>query len=453
MTSEEQSQESQLVRELNYYRREYNDLGARALRLQEEQSRAFREARRSRTVARLIREAYGLVDRAATPEQIGNLMLEIVVENTSCERAAILRRLPGEGRFAVTHALGFGGAPAPVLQAVPSPPDFFFTTAESKLEAPAYELTEILRVPFILWAFDAGSGYALIIGNQSEGNINRPFEKGDQELIEGALSVYIDIVLRKQAEVELRAAKSEAEEAGRSKSKFLAILSHELRTPLNAILGFSDMLRSDPSEYIRMKLQEYAGDIHQAGSYLLSLINDILDYSELERVAPTLHEERVDLIDLLVHAADGVKLLSSQKGIEVSVDVVHRIPSVSLDPKRMTQVLMNLLTNGIKFSPEGSQVRISARVSNSDRSLLVEVEDHGIGIGEEDMRRAFEPFVQLGDSYRNPVKGTGLGLAIARSLVEAHGGTLTLRSQSGKGTVATVQLPSWRLNDDVAAPQ
>ena len=152
----------ELERELNYYRREYNDLGARVLRLQEEQSKAFREARRSRTVAKLIREAYRLVDRASVTDEIGTLMLEIIVDNTMCDRTAILRQLPNDGHFAVTHVLGFGQEPAPVTVTVPSAPVFFFTTSQTRLEPPAYQLTGILRLPYILWAFDPSSGYAMI---------------------------------------------------------------------------------------------------------------------------------------------------------------------------------------------------------------------------------------------------------------------------------------------------
>jgi signal transduction histidine kinase len=457
MNSDEQYDRNQLVRELNYYRREYNDLGARVLRLQEEQSRAFREARRSRTVAKLAREAYRLVDRAAMPEEIGNFMLDVVVENAMCDRMAILRQLPGEGRvgegrFVVTHALGFVSDPAPVSLTVPSPPDFFFTTAQTKLEPPAYELTEILRVPYILWSYDAGSGYAMIVGNQSEGNISRPFEAGDQELIEGALSVYIDIVYRKQAEIDLRAAKLEAEEAGASQARFLATLSHELRTPLNAIIGFSDMLKGSELESLSLsKWREYAQYINESGVYLLSLINDILDHSSLQREAVDLDEERVDLIDLLVKVVEGIKPMALQKNLKVAVDVAHRLPSVTADPRRIRQALTNLASNAVKFTPDGGNIAIRAGVSGAG-ALVIEVEDSGIGIAADDLSRVFEPFVQLDNIYQRAGAGTGLGLSISRSLVEAHGGELSIRSEPGKGTTATITLPPERLEEQETNP-
>jgi two-component sensor histidine kinase/CheY-like chemotaxis protein len=190
----------QLEREVAYYRRECNDLGARLLRLQEEQSQAFREARRSRTVAKLIREANRLADTGLVPDELGGPVLEVIVENAMCDRAAFLSEEPvGSGRFVVQHAIGIG-ATVPGEVTIPDPPSFFFTTTQTRLEPPAYTLTGILQVPYVLWAYDHTTGQALIIGNRSEANVNRAFEPGDQELIEGGLSVYIDVLARKRAE-------------------------------------------------------------------------------------------------------------------------------------------------------------------------------------------------------------------------------------------------------------
>lgn len=132
--------------------------------------------------------------------------------------------------FRVTHWVGFGGDPPSERVIVPSPPSFFLTTSRTVIGTPAYELTGILGLPYVLWAYDAASGHGLIIGNRSEANVSRPFEDGDQELIEGALSVYIDVLMRKRAELELRAAKAAAEEASALRARFIATLSHELRT-------------------------------------------------------------------------------------------------------------------------------------------------------------------------------------------------------------------------------
>ncbi len=162
---------SPLDRELAYYRRECNDLGARLLRLQEEQSQAFREARRSRTVAKLIREAHGLTDAYNLPGEIGEPMLEVMVDNALCDRAAFLERVSPDdpGRFRVTHTIGMGGEAWQSDVVLPAAPGFFFTTSRTLIEPPAYELTSILRTPYVLWAHDPVSGVALILGNHSQG--------------------------------------------------------------------------------------------------------------------------------------------------------------------------------------------------------------------------------------------------------------------------------------------
>jgi two-component sensor histidine kinase/CheY-like chemotaxis protein len=226
----------QLEREVAYYRRECNDLGARLLRLQEEQSQAFREARRSRTVAKLIREANRLADTGLTPDELGGPVLEVIVENAMCDRAALLCEEPlGGGRFVVQHAIGLG-ATAPGETAIPEPPSFFFTTAQTKLEPPAYALTGILQVPYVLWAYDPTTGHALIIGNRSEANVNRAFEPGDQELIEGGLSVYIDVLARKRAEA--------------AQALLIDELNHRVRNILatiEAMIGFTAVDAASPA--------------------------------------------------------------------------------------------------------------------------------------------------------------------------------------------------------------
>jgi signal transduction histidine kinase len=435
----------QLERELNYYRREYNDLGARLLRLQEEQSRAFREARRSRTVAKLIREAYRLVDRAASPDDVGALMLETIVENAMCDRGALLRQLPGDGQFLLTHALGFGQEAPPASLFVASPPRFFFTTAQTRIEPPAYELTQVLRMPYVLWSYDPGSGYALILGNRSEGNVSRPFETGDQELIEGALSVYVDILMRKQAEAELRSAKQETEEAHQTQSSFLAILSHELRTPLNAILGFSEILRDQSlGKYTADRCQEYAGLIHDSGSYLLELISGILEYSRISREQIVLAEEWVDMVDLIATTTRAIAKMAADKSIHLSVAIPQRLPPLRADPVRMRQVLNNLLSNAIKFTPAGGRVEVRAAL-DPDRNLRVEVEDTGIGMTAADIPRALQPFIQIENAYTRSNPGTGLGLPITQVLVDAHGGSLAIESEPHHGTRVVVTLPADRV--------
>ncbi|WP_372624723.1 sensor histidine kinase [Falsiroseomonas sp.] len=434
-----------LERELAYYRRECNDLGARLLRLQEEQSQAFRESRRSRTVAKLIREAHRLADLCATPDEIGSSMLEVIVENTLCDRAAFVRREAAQGNsdlFRVTHAIGFGSDPPAEHVTVPSAPAFFLTTARTVIETPAYELTGILRMPYVLWCYDRASGHALILGNQSESNVSRPFEAGDQELVEGALSVYIDVMLRKRAEVELRVAKATAEEASALRARFIATLSHELRTPLNAIIGFSDMMLPGSSYRLTEHQQsEYAQQINDSGRLLLELINDILDYSSLAKVAPQLLLAWAKAETLLSASARELAALAMQNEVKLEVRRGEPGLEVQVDQLRFRQVLNNLISNAVKFTGPGGTVTASARLRPDGMAELA-VRDTGVGMRAEDIPRALEPFQQIDSGHSRTFPGTGLGLPIAKGLVEAHGGTLRIVSAPGEGTTVTIILPA-----------
>lgn len=436
---------AKLERELAYYRRECNDLGARLLRLQEEQSQAFREARRSRTVAKLIREGHRLGDLVATPEAIGASMLALILENTLCDRAAFVQRDGPPGladQFRVTHAIGFGSEPQPEWAMVPNAPAFFLTTSRTVIETPAYELTGILRMPYVLWAYDKASGHGLILGNQSESNVSRPFEAGDQELVEGALSVYIDVLARKQAELDLHAAKQTAEEASALRARFIATLSHELRTPLNAIIGFSDMMLPG-SRYNLTSSQaaDYARQINESGRVLLELINEILDYSSLARQPPQLALAWCQAETLVGGTVREIAALGIQA--DVRLDTLHNEPAleVRVDPLRFRQVLINLLSNAVKFTAAGGCVTVATRLARDGRAEIA-VRDTGVGMRPEDIPRALEPFQQIDGGLNRSFPGTGLGLPIAKGLVEAHGGLLEIESAPGRGTTVTIVLPT-----------
>ncbi|MGK9168542.1 hypothetical protein KXR53_19670 [Inquilinus limosus] len=431
----------QLERELAYYQRECNDLGARLLRLQEEQSQAFREARRSRTLAKLIREAHRLADTVIGPDDLGDQILEIVVDNAMCDRAALLvEETPGSRTFRVTHAIGLREkASSPIT--LPSVPDFFFTTAQTRIEPPAYELTGILQLPYVLWAYDRMTGHALMIGNRSEANVSRAFEAGDQELIEGGLSVYIDVLARKQAEQELRRAMRAAEQADEAKAAFLATLSHELRTPLNAIIGLADILSSKrPSALTAERSGAYAAEIAGSGRHLLRLINDILDYSGIARGHLAIQPEWIRLehaVGAAVRAAQG---MAEERGVALSMTPIDPAFGLLVDSVRFRQILDNLIGNAIKFTPQGGQVTVEAIAADTSVRLLVR--DTGIGMRPEDIAVAMEPFRQLENAVTRKAAGTGLGLPITKGLVEAHGGSLAITSEPGRGTTVCVEFPA-----------
>lgn len=441
----------QLERELAYYRRECNMLGARLLSLQEEQSQAFREARRSRTVAKLIREAYRLIDHSTSPEALGGPMLAILLDNTMCDRAALLREdKPGSGHFTVTHALGLGGElPAPV--SLPATPGFFFTTSRSRIEPPAYELTAILRLPYILWAYDPTSGLALILGNQSESNVSRPFEEADQEIVEGALSVYIDILLRKRAEVEMREARRMAEEASSTRSRFLATLTHELRTPLNAIIGFSEMMATGSTfNPTPQQIGQYNTHILTSANHLLALINEILDYSSLARGRTSLSLRWARLEDMVQESLGAATAFAAEREISLGSHLGEEPLWLKVDRTRFRQILDNLLSNAIRFTPAGGKVRVE--VAPEAEGIRLCVRDTGIGMLTEDIPRALEPFQQLDNKFSRSSPGTGLGLPIARGLVRAHGGELTIESARDAGTCVWISLPADALHRGAAPP-
>lgn len=443
----------QIERELAYYRRECNDLGARLLRMQEEQSQAFREARRSRTVAKLIREAYRLVDTVSVPTDIGGAMLEVIIDNVICDRVAFLREAPrGSNRFEIMHAIGLTSDWRGNATYVPNPPNFFFTTVQTRIEPPAYELTGILQLPYILWSYDSSSGVALILGNKSESNVNRAFEPGDQELIEGALSVYLDVLVRKQAEHQLQFAKHAAEEAVNARAAFLATLSHELRTPLNAIIGFSEMMSSASAYPLTLnQCVEFADQIHESGEHLLALINDILEYSRLAKSPPALQVQWLPIDQVVVSAVRAATAAAEKRGVTLRTGELDSTVRLEVDPMRMRQVFDNLLSNALKFTPSDGVVLVFAEPCPEGGFAIV-VRDTGVGMQPEDIPRAMEPFRQIHNAYTRTVPGTGLGLPITKALVEAHGARLEIGSELGRGTTARVIMPPERVRLGEVSP-
>jgi signal transduction histidine kinase len=293
----------------------------------------------------------------------------------------------------------------------------------------------------------------LILGNHSEGNVTRPFETRDQELVEGALSVYLDVRARKAAEVELRAAKAVAEESGAARARFLATLSHELRTPLNSIIGFSEIMA--PGSTIPTTAEQrgtYIAQINESGRMLLDLIDNILDYASLENAAPSLRREWVASDSLFNAALGEAGSLALRQGVTLDAPEIGRGCELFVDRLRFRQILGNLLGNAVKFTPPEGRVRLGFAVQ-PDGGAQVSVADTGIGIEATDIARVLQPFQQASNGHRRRFPGTGLGLPIAKNLVEAHGARFVLESTPGQGTTVTVHLPpdAVRLQQDTLA--
>ena len=267
----------------------------------------------------------------------------------------------------------------------------------------------------------------------------------------GVVSLYSDITERKAAEAKMEQARIQAELANSAKSDFLANMSHELRTPLNAIIGFSEAISHELLGPVADKRQlEYIKDIHSSGLLLLSIINDVLDMSKIEAGKLELAQGRVGVQRLI---AEAIRIVSEQARGR-NLNLVTKLPDEELqiwgDERAIKQVLLNLLSNAIKFSHDRQSVHI--RVSlNPHRDLVLDVEDHGIGMTEQEITRALQPFGQATSATTRTHGGTGLGLPIAKGLVEAHGGTLSIQSMPGRGTLVRVTVPK-QSNLPVLAP-
>ncbi|MBS0470618.1 MAG: hypothetical protein JSR60_06070 [Proteobacteria bacterium] len=237
----------------------------------------------------------------------------------------------------------------------------------------------------------------------------------------------------------------EADKANRAKSEFLANMSHELRTPLNAIIGFSDILKRQLFGPMgNERYSEYVEDINASGNHLLAIINDILDLAKAEAGKLTLQEDEVDLMRVLEDAARMCRGRATAGGVELSVTVTLQPVYVSVDERIMRQIVLNLLTNAIKFTREGGKVVLSLE-SDPEHGIFIRVSDNGIGIAPEDIARVIRPFEQVETVLSRVHGGTGLGLPLTSKLTELHGGRLTIESQVGVGTTVTVALPAERL--------
>ena len=234
--------------------------------------------------------------------------------------------------------------------------------------------------------------------------------------------------------------KAEAESANRAKSEFLANMSHELRTPLNAIIGFSEIMGNGLFGSLGCdRYVEYCSDIHSSGTYLLDIINDILDMSRIEAGRVRIERRQVSIDTTLADAMRLIAPVAEAKKLKVTADGLPG-SMVSADPRALQQIVVNLLQNAVKFTSEGGNVHLKARIAGE--AVNIYVEDDGIGIPKEALPKLGRPFEQVEGEMTRIYKGSGLGLAIARSLAEMHGGSLRIRSGVGSGTVVMVHLPT-----------
>lgn len=255
-------------------------------------------------------------------------------------------------------------------------------------------------------------------------------------------SLLADASLRDKARSAENAARIEAEIANKVKSEFISNMSHELRTPLNTVMGFSKLL----TEHGRRRLPEadiveYAALIHDAASHLLTVINEILDISKMQSGKYTLDASEVALDDVLAAVVNNLRPAAAEAKVSLSlVQQPHRLPLIRGDAVKLRQAFLNLAGNAIKFTAANGSVTIEA-VARADTGVTVHVRDTGVGMTSEEVGVALTPFGQVDGGHSRWREGTGLGLPISRSLIELHGGRLSLASAKGVGTEVTVEFP------------
>lgn len=257
-----------------------------------------------------------------------------------------------------------------------------------------------------------------------------------------------DVTDRMIREAELLQSRDEAEAASRAKSEFLATVSHELRTPLNAIIGFSELMTAETFGPLGSpSYKEYSGDIHQSAQHLLELINDILDVSKIEAGRTELEEDTIDPAAIAKAALRLVTDRAQHNSVSLNLALPLGLPLLHGDARAIKQILLNLMSNAVKFTPEGGRVTVTAEIDDRGDYVIV-VEDSGIGMTPEEIEVALTPFGQVDSRLARRFPGTGLGLPLASGLTRLHGGTLTVDSRPNEGTRMEVRLPAERVLRD-----
>jgi two-component system cell cycle sensor histidine kinase PleC len=265
-----------------------------------------------------------------------------------------------------------------------------------------------------------------------------PLMTGD--IVTGAVVVVRDATERLKFEVGLEQARIAAEETSRAKSAFLAIMSHELRTPLNTILGFSEIIRDAAFGPAAERYREYAGDIFNSGAHLLDLINDILDLSKIEAGRMEIEPQWQELRFTLASVVRLIREKATRQTVDITIALDPDLPLLYADERAFKQIMLNVLSNALKFTPSGGRITIHA-AARPDGGIALSVSDTGPGIAPERLDRLFIPFEQIDNRYNREAAGTGLGLSLTKGLVDIHGGSLVIESTLGTGTVVTVILP------------
>jgi PAS domain S-box-containing protein len=290
-------------------------------------------------------------------------------------------------------------------------------------------------------------------GNRIPVSLSSSVLMGKEQMLSGMVIIARDISEKKRAELELQQAKRHAEEASRAKSAFLANMSHELRTPLNHIIGFSELIVDEKCGTLNDMQAEYLNDVLLSGRHLLALINDLLDLSKIEAGKLTLNPVELEIKPLLKDSLSMVqdKVVKGELTLDLRID---ELPDIFIaDACKLKQIIYNLLSNEVKFTPDNGRITITGKRLPSDdgsqnhigsekKGIQINVRDTGVGIDAEDLARIFKPFEQVENSTSRHFQGTGLGLSLTKSLVELHGGRIWVESEGpGKGATFCFIMP------------
>ncbi len=301
------------------------------------------------------------------------------------------------------------------------------------------------------WATDphrVARGYAI-------GAVDYVAKPIDPVVLRSKVAVFLDLQRKTQAlekkNIELEAALEQTARANQFKSWFLASVSHELRTPLGGILGFAELLADGLSGPLNDLQREHTGQVLRSAEHLAALVDDLLDLSKIEAGRMEIAPRWTALETMTASVVSALQTVAAKAGVELEVDIPAKFPDLNVDPLRMRQVLFNLVSNAIKFSPSGSTTTIRAAMEPTGAAILVE--DHGIGIPPEQVSRLFREFEQVHqpNGSNRPI-GTGLGLSVTRHLVELHEGTIDVDTALGRGSLFTVHLPARRTRPSVQTP-
>lgn len=273
--------------------------------------------------------------------------------------------------------------------------------------------------------------------------INDAFGSGKSKSLMGEYSALLgDAVLRQRTRAAEHTARLEAELANKVKSEFISNMSHELRTPLNTIIGFSKILAEhDRRRLPQDEIVEYAPLINDSAGHLLSVINDILDISKIQSGKYTIDYRETSIDEIVRHCRTAFQKQAFDAGVELDISTPSPLPPVRGDAGKLLQAISNIVSNAIKFTPNGGRIVIEG-VPTTDGGVVVSVSDSGVGMSPDEIAIALTPFGQVDGSRTRWREGTGLGLPIARALVDLHGGRIDIQSTKGAGTVVSVMLPS-----------